>query len=389
VSAEPIFLLLALPVAMVLAALALQVDRWRSAAPRLAQPDLWRQAPGVTVLLPARNEEENVEACVRSLLAQQGLRPEGLRVLVIDDSSEDRTAEIVRCLAAEDPRVELVAAPPLPPGWKGKVHALATGLPRVETPWLLSTDADTRHHPDLLARALSTVGSTAEATVQRGRLDSLSVAGWQEARGPGENLVTPVVFACLDFLLGDWHPAAEGATEVANGQFFLMRTEVLRRAGGFAALRDAALDDVALARTLRAAGARHAFVRAPGLLRVRMYRGLGGTFRGWRRNLGAVFAGRRRVVAAVLAVLLAPALLLLGALLFWAMGAGAWPAAALLWAGGAAASVIARRGSRHAPAYGLLYPLDALLTSLCLVLGLRDAARGSLAAWKGRAVKLQ
>jgi hypothetical protein len=80
---------------------------------------------------------------------------------------------------------------------------------------------------------------------------------------------------------------------------------------------------------------------------------------------------------------------LLGGDLFWAMGAGAWPAAALLWAGGAAASVIARRGSRHAPAYGLLYPLDALLTSLCLVLGLRDAARGSLAAWKGRAVKLQ
>ena len=375
-SVAPLLLALSLVVAVALVALALRIDRWRAAAPPLdppAPPVSETSLPGVTVLLPARNEEENVEACVRGLLAQTA----DLRVVVIDDSSEDRTAEIVRRLAAEDPRVELVTAPPLPPGWKGKVHALATGLARVETPWLLSTDADTRHHPDLLARALSTVKATAEA---RG-LDSLSVAGWQEARGPGENLVTPVVFAVLDALLGDWRPAAEGVTEVANGQFFLLRTEVLRRAGGFAALRDAALDDVALARTLRAAGARHGFLRAPDLLRVRMYRGLGGTFRGWRRNLGAIFAGRR--AAAVLAVLLAPALLLLGALV-----SSAWPAAAVLWTGGAAASVLARRGSRHTAAYGLLYPLDALVTALCLGLGLSDASRGSLAPWKGREVKL-
>jgi cellulose synthase/poly-beta-1,6-N-acetylglucosamine synthase-like glycosyltransferase len=379
VSIATLLLALSLPAAAALVALAVRIDRWRAAAPALAAPVPGESGPEVTVLLPARNEEENVEACVRSLLAQTV----DLRVMVIDDSSEDRTAEIVRRLAAEDSRVELVTAPPLPPGWKGKVHALATGLARVETPWLLSTDADTRHNPDLLARALPTVKATVGATAGARGLDSLSVAGWQEARGLGENLVTPVVFAVLDALLGDWRPAAEGATEVANGQFFLLRTEVLRRAGGFAALRDAALDDVALARALRAAGARHAFLRAPDLLRVRMYRGLGDTFRGWRRNLGALFARRRRAAVAVLAVLLAPALLLLGVLV-----SGAWPAAAVLWAGGAAASGIVRRGSRHPVGYAFLYPLDALVTAFCLLLGLRAASRGSLAAWKGRAVKL-
>lgn len=368
---------LALGVGAVFLALALRVDRWRRYAPPLAPADGAAEEQGaVTVLLPARDEEGNVEACVRGLLARTGEPPVPARVVVIDDGSEDRTAEIVRRMAAEEPRVELVAAPPLPAGWKGKVHALETGLGLVETPWLLSTDADTRHHPDLLARAL--------ATARERRFDSLSLAGFEEARGPGENLVTPVVFALLDALLGDWGPAAAGETEIANGQFFLVRAAALRTAGGFASLRSAALDDVTLARTLRAADFRHGFLRAPELLRVRMYRGFRATFRGWRRNLGAIFAGRRRDAALVLSALLAPPALLAALLL----GGHGLPAL-LLWACGAAASAVLRRGSGHAPAYGLLYPLDALVTGSCLALGLRDAARGALASWKGRPVRLE
>lgn len=369
--------LLALGAGAALLALALRVGRWRRCAPGLAPAGVAPpEGDAVTVLLPVRDEEANVEACVRSLLAQRAEPGVPGRVVVIDDGSTDRTAEIARRLAAEDSRVELVAAPPLPAGWKGKVHALETGLRRVGTPWLLSTDADTRHQPDLLARAL--------ATARARRLDSLSVAGFQEALGPGENLVTPVVFALLDALLGDWTPAAAGETEVANGQFFLVRTEALRSAGGFARLRSAALDDVMLARTLRAAGFRHGFLRAPELLRVRMYRGLGGSFRGWRRNLGAIFAGRPRDARLVLALLLAPPALLAALLL----GGRGLPAL-LFWACGAAASGLLRRGSGHAPAYGLLFPLDALVTGVCLALGRLDAARGALAPWKGRPVGLE
>lgn len=368
---------LALGVGAVLLALALRVDRWRERAPALAAADGAPEGPGaVTVLLPARDEEENVEACVRGLLARPADPPVPARVVVIDDGSTDRTAEIVRRLTAEEPRVELVEAPPLPAGWKGKVHALETGLGRVATPWLLSTDADTRHHPDLLARAL--------ATARERRLDSLSLAGRQEARGAGENLVTPVVFACLDALLGDWEPAAAGESAVANGQFFLVRTDALRAAGGFAGVRGAAIDDVALAGRLRAAGFRHGFVRAPDLLRVRMYRGLGATVRGWRRNLGAIFTGRRLAAALGLAALLAPPALLVALLV-----GGCGLPALLLWVCGAAASALLRRGSEHAPAYGLIYPLDAVATGACLALGLRDAARGALAPWKGRPVPLE
>lgn len=372
---------LALLPAAALLALAGRIHLRRVRAPRLTAAA--GDPPAATVLLPVRDEEENVEECVRTLLAQTAAP----RVVVVDDGSTDRTREIVASLVgapARDPaeegaagegRLALIASGELPPGWKGKVHALETGLAHVSTPWLLSTDADTRHAPELLARAL--------ATARARRLDSLSVAGRQVALGLGENLLTPVVFAALDGVLGDWRAAAEGETDVANGQFFLLRTDALRAIGGFGSLRSAPLDDVALARRLRAGGFRHGFLRAPDLLSVRMYQGFRGTFRGWRRNLGAFFVRRPGRAAAVAALLLGPPLLGAAAA---AVGQGA--AAAVLWAGGALASALLRRGSGHAPAHALLYPLDAVAVASCLLLGLRDASRGVLAPWKGRAVTL-
>lgn len=350
--------------------LAVRIELWRRRAPVLAAAD--SEESRVTVLLPVRDEEGNVAECVASLMTQEAAS----RVLVIDDGSVDRTREIAAGIAAgSGGRVAVLDAGELPPGWKGKVHALDRGLAEVETPWVLTTDADTRHAPSLLARALA----TAEA---RG-LDSLSIAGFQDARGLGENLLTPAVFALLDGVLGDWRRVADGESEVANGQFFLVRREALAAIGGFESIRDRALDDVALARRLRAGGFRHAFFRAPDLLRVRMYEGLSGTLRGWRRNLGAIFAGRRNRVAFLSLLLLSPVLLLP-----WGLLARDWAAATALWAAGALASMILRRGSGHPAAVGLLHPLDVLLLALCLLLGFRDAAHGRLVAWKGRPMEL-
>lgn len=350
-------------------ALAIRIDRWRRRAPRLAEP----AAPlrEVTVLLPVRDEEHNLADCVASLLSQEPVA----RVVIVDDGSADRTREIARGLAGASDRVAVLDAGELPPGWKGKVHALERGRGEVATPWVLATDADTRHGPGLVARAL--------ATARERSLDSLSVAGFQETAGLGEALLTPAVFALLDGVLGDWRHAADGTSAVANGQFFLVRAEALAAIGGLAGIRREALDDLALARALRGAGFRHGFFRAPDLLRVRMYQGWAETFRGWRRNLGAFFAGRPRALVGVLAVALAPVLLML-----WAAAAGAWRAVGVLWAGGSAASTILRRGSGRAVAAGLLYPVDALALSLCAVLGRRDVARGRLAPWKGRPVYL-
>jgi chlorobactene glucosyltransferase len=347
--------------------LALGTEERRRRAPALPPP--LPHPPETTVLLPVRDERLNVEDCVATLLAQTTAP----RARVIDDGSTDGTAGLVAARAAAEPRLELLAAGPLPAGWPGKVHALWVGSRGIETPWLLSTDADTRHAPDLLARA--------HAAAAARRLDAVSLAGLQEARGLGENLLVPPVFALLDAFLGDWEAAADGAgPAVANGQFILLRREAWEASGGFATVRAAPIDDVALAARLREHGFRTGFLRAAGL-RIHMYRGFREAARGWRRNLGALFSHLPGAAAVVLAVLLLPALALAAALL-----TGRWVEAALLWTAGAAASILLRSGSGHRPAYGLLYPLDALVLAGVLALGILDRKRKRTMSWKGRSL---
>jgi chlorobactene glucosyltransferase len=296
-------------------------------------------------------------------------------VRIIDDGSTDRTVPLVQERAAAEPRVELLAAGPLPSEWRGKVHALWVGAQGIGTPWLLLADADTRHAPDLLARAHGAAAGR--------RLDAVSLAGVQEVRGPAENLLIPAVFALLDALLGDWEAAAGGSgPPVANGQFILLRREAWNASGGFESVRGEPLDDVAIAARFRAHGFRTGFLRAAGL-RVRMYRGPKEAFLGWRRNLGGFIGSMPKTVAATLAVLLLPPLALLAA-----AAGGRWVEATLLWSAGAAASVLLRSGSRHPPVYGLLYPLDALLLSAVLLLATIDRSRGRLASWKGREMRV-
>lgn len=338
-------------------------------APPRAAPD---SPPAVTLLLPVRDEEANLLPCLETLLAQTD-RPE---VLVVDDGSADATAELAARRAESEPRLRLMAAGPLPAGWRGKVHALHAGAQGIATPWIATTDADTRHHPDLLARA--------RAAAEAGGLDLLSVAGSQEARGLGENLLIPGVIALLDTLLGDWRAAAAGTgPPVANGQFLLLRREAWERCGGFESVRSEAIDDIAIAKRLRALGFRTGFLRAPKLLRIRMYRGIAETLKGWQRNLGGLFGTNPGVLAAAAAVCTTPSLYLLACLV-----AGHWAAALILWWLGVAASILLRATSGNSPLYGLLYPLDALLLSGVLLLGARDRRRGRLVDWKGREMKL-
>jgi hypothetical protein len=292
-------------------------------------------------------------------------------VRVIDDASSDRTAELVRERWGDEPRLQLLPAGELPAGWQGKVHALWTGARGVATPWLLLTDADTRHHPEVLARA--------QAAADAGGLDAVSLAGSQEVAG-GENLVVPLVFALLDGLLGDWEAAARGAGQpVANGQFILLRRAAWERAGGFATVCSEPSDDVAIARRLAAQGSRLGFFRAPGLLRVRMYQGALAAARGWRRNLAGLLGPTPRRAHGLAAALLLPSLAIPLLVL-----AGQPLSAILLWAGGALSSALVRAGSEHRPEYGLLFPLDALLLATLLITAAGDYRRRRLAAWKGR-----
>src|SRR3990172_7929460 len=124
---------------------------------RTTPEEVCEALPKLSVMIPARNEERNIAGCLASLL-QQG---EDLEILVADDGSQDRTAEIVSGFCSEHPCLKLVRVPPLPEGWLGKNHALHVAVQHCRGEWLLFTDADPRHEPgklpDLL-RWAETVG---------------------------------------------------------------------------------------------------------------------------------------------------------------------------------------------------------------------------------------
>lgn len=346
----------------------------RARAPRLPPPLANPQR--VAVLVPARNEADNIGECLATLLRQSA----PVNVLVLDDGSTDRTRERARMAAPDDPRVRVLAVPPPPALTSGKVNTLAHGLARLDemepppADWVLALDADARPVPDAVARAL--------AAAEANGLSAISLAASQDAETVGEALLTPLVFAMLDRSVGDWGAVALGdGPPLANGQFFLFRRQALAEVGGFAALGGEYLDDIAMAQRLAASGFRVGFWRAGDALRVRMYVGFTESFRGWRRNLALLYGARRGAAAAAMVCLLAPFAGAAGLIASGAIAAGI-----VAWAGGTVASVVVRAGTGSAPAYGLLYPFDAFALAACLLAAIRDRTRGRLAAWRGRQI---
>ena len=154
----------------------------------------WASLPGgrrgelVTVCIPARNEERNIEACVRSLL---GSAHENIEVLVYDDESTDYTGEILRGLCAEDNRVRIVPTVPLPEGWNGKQHACFRMSEAARGDWLLFTDADVRFEPDAIGAGL--------AFASKREADLVSTFPRQIVGSIGELLTVPTIFFVLSF----------------------------------------------------------------------------------------------------------------------------------------------------------------------------------------------
>lgn len=232
------------------------------------------RSPEVSVIIPARNEEASLDACLTSLINQTGVTFE---IIVVDDHSTDRTRQI-----AQKYPVEIVTPPPLPPNWTGKNNALVAGAGRARAPWLLFTDADTTHLPGSLARSL------AEAQAQGAAL--LSYSPEQDVRGFWEKAVMPVIFAELassyrPSQVSD--PASKAAA--ANGQYLLMSREAYDLIGGHAAVATNLLEDVALARAVKQSGRKIYFRYGPDAVRTRMYRTFSQLREGWTKNLALLF----------------------------------------------------------------------------------------------------
>jgi len=273
----------------------------------------------VSIVIPARDEETNIARVVKSLASQTGV----LEILVVDDQSTDRTGEILAGLAPAIPLLRTLRVESLPEGWLGKTHAMAMGAGAASADWLLFTDADTEHLPGSLAELLQ--------RAEDEHADLLSLSPGQETPTWWEKSVIPLVFVKLASLfrfaeVSDPHSAAAAA----NGQYVLVRRDIYQRSGGHEAVKSAILEDVELARRIKALGGKLIFLPGAPWVRTRMYQRFPEMWEGWTKNLYLLYAGNAprmlKAVASLWLLDVLPVLAFIAACLWIASASSPGPA---------------------------------------------------------------
>lgn len=234
----------------------------------------------VSVCIPARNEEANIEACVRGVLASTHRNVE---VLIYDDQSTDRTSAIVAKLASEDARVRVVPTKTLPDGWNGKQHACWRMANDAAGTWLLFTDADVRFAPGAVRSAML----AAHAKHPTGKdIGLVSTFPRQETGSLAESLAVPMIF----FILFSYLPfvrmrgTLDASASAGCGQFLLARKDAYFASGGHEAFKNSMHDGVKMPRCVRRAGFATDLFDGTDVVSCRMYRDLSSTWRGFAKN---------------------------------------------------------------------------------------------------------
>ncbi len=241
----------------------------------------------VSVLIPARNEARGIAETVNLALASQDAQVE---VVVLDDHSSDRTAEIVNQIAENDSRVRCVAGDPLPAGWNGKQYACVQLAEFASHERLLFLDADVRLRPGALARLIEQQDDNNVAL--------LSAFPHQETGTALEKLIIPMMhFILLGFLpLARMRASSHPAYAAGCGQLFLTRREAYRQAGTHRAICQSRHDGLKLPRIYREAGLMTDVVDGTDLADCRMYRSAGEVIRGVVKNATEGIANPRLIV---------------------------------------------------------------------------------------------
>lgn len=313
----------------------------------------------VSLLIPARNEESNIAACLDSVLSQCCVG----EVLVYDDHSSDRTSEIVAERSALDPRVRLTAKEPLPAGWYGKTFACATLAGQARSEWLLFLDADARLSPGAVA------GMVLECKARRATF--LSCWPGLEMNSFWEKLLMPL----LNFVVFSLYPAPlalirrDASLGLAHGACILVSRSAYRAVGGHAAVAAEVFEDTRLARLWRERGERSVCLDGQDVVRVRMYSGFAEIWSGFQKN----FRGAFRSAVAFWAFVAVHAALFLAPFLLW------HPAALIV----IAARIMMALRFRHPVWSAILHPVGECVL-LALAISSWRAWRGRGVTWKGR-----
>jgi len=352
------------------AAVALGVRLLLRSVPLLAGADLPEPArwPTLSVIVPARDEAADLEAAVRSRLAEGY---PALELVLVDDRSSDGTGEIVDRLAREDGRVKAVHVTSLPEGWLGKLHALEIGYRAAGGELLLFSDADVHVAPGAFRRAV--------ALLERDGLDQLGAAPELWSSGPALDAVFAVFLRLLWLAVRPWAIAdPRSSASFGVGAFSLVRRRALEASPGFEHLRQEQIDDAGLGQMLKRSGARCGAANGRGLLGLHYYRSVGEMAAGLEK-----FGARVPVpvmllgMGALVGVELGPwVALVLGD--GWTRGVGGVGAALTL-----GSTVVVARWSGKPVGPALFAPLAVLvLAGMLARAGVLAAARGGV-RWRG------
>lgn len=265
-------------------------------------------APLISVMVPARDEAENIGACLDSLIKQDY---PNFEILVLDDNSTDATAAIVAGLAAQDGRIKLIQGRPLPEDWAGKPYACHQLSQHARGEWFLFVDADTIHTPDMLRGVL--------ALARQQKVSLLSGFPRQLARSLVQKIGVPVIY----FLIIGWaplwliHRLKTPRPSVAIGQFLFFASQEYRRIGGHEVVKSRILEDIWMGIEVSRAGGRHIAVDLSSMVSCDMY-----------PTAAAMWRGLVRCVYSIAAITPLMLLVLIGIALFFYMGPFYW-----LWNG--------------------------------------------------------
>ena len=344
--------------------------------------------PLVSIIIPARNEERNIRNCVESI-SRSDYEP--FEIIVVDDRSDDRTAAVARAVdAGNAERLLVVDGVELPEGWLGKPWACEQGSREATGDYLLFTDADTTHEPELLSRAVR--------TLQENDADALTLMGRQVTGSFWEYLIQPQIFLLFLIRFPDLRkplPPHRWRDAIANGQFILFTCATYEHLGRHESVKGEVVEDLRLAQLLVHGGYRFSIWLADDIFATRMYQSLGEIVEGWSKN---VATATKMTLPRGLAAIAIP-FTALAVLFYWVLP----PVLAVMLAGGLVSSSLGIWGVGltgfsllfwmgvcyrfQVPlGYGFFYPLGGLAM---VAIFARSWLRGSKVEWKGREYDVQ
>lgn len=335
--------------------------------------------PLVSVILPARNEEEHIAACLDHLTKQVYAN---IEIIVVDDNSEDATGIIARSYASKDDRITVIEGRHLPAGWNGKQFACSQAVKAARGELLFMTDADVRHGPESVGFAV--------ANLYRKKADYLSGYVHQEIGSIGEALIVPMTYIMTSLLLpipiltSRFFPS----WGFGIGQYMLARKESFKSMGGYEEIKDSLVEDMAMARAMKQSEYKTVFIDAEEVASCRMYQDYRSAFQGFAKSLFGATGGRALVVSLLAAVVLFFVLLPFYRLLEGIYAGEVWQSNTVVPPALFFAMWILTLTSRGLKSFlALLYPLSFFNIILIAISSTMRTGFGKGIEWKGRLVR--